>query len=338
MSDPLLSGGNAPSPPPVPAPRRARVNRTAVWVSAVVLVLHALVAIWALWPGRESDERIAEAGWTRAREEREGLLGDLGKLPTSTPEQLAEAARLLLEVDGFVALQTLAHDAAAKAPRDVRFPLWEAEAAHALRMHTQAVKALTRAREIAPDDVRVPMLLASVHFQAQRHDAALEALAEAWSLAPDSPGVALRYGRVLSSQGRLQEAAAVLDTITVAADLPAARAELAFLRYREGRDAEALALLEWTVLQSPGLAQAHHLLGTVRYRMGDPAGAAQAWKEADRLDPSDPRHLAALCELTGKPPHSGREARAMANLFRRRFPDRAPHIGGACFTPALSSR
>lgn len=314
------------------------MNPTAIRVSAVVLALHAVVAVWALWPGREADERIAEAGWTRARDEREGLLGDLGKLPSTTPDELARAAALLLEVDGFVALQTLARDAAAKAPKDVRFPLWEAEAAHALHMHSQAISALERARRIAPDDVRIPLLLASVQLKALRPEAALEALSEAWSLAPEEPGVGLRYGQLLSSQGRLEEAASVLDSITVPGDLPEARAELAFLRYRDGRDAEALALLEWTVAQSPGLSNAHHLLGTVRYRLGDLAGAAQAWKEADRLDPSDPRHLAALCELTGHPPHSAREARAMANLFLRRFPTRAPDIGGACFAPTLSSR
>ena len=69
------------------------------------------------------------------------------------------------------------------------------------------------------------------------------------------------------------------------------------------------------------------------YRLADLEGAEQAYREADTLEPGDPRHLAALCEMLGRTPTRSAKATEIANALKRRFPDQVARIGGACLTP-----
>ena len=64
-----------------------------------------------------------------------------------------------------------------------------------------------------------------------------------------------------------------------------------------GRDELAQAALEDAVASDPGLADAWHDLGILRYRAGQTEAAERALSRAARLEPTDPRPRVALAAL-----------------------------------------
>jgi Flp pilus assembly protein TadD len=299
-------------------------------VSAAVVALHVAVAAWTLWPDRSPADRLSAAARTADRAARERELLPLAADADASPEDLRAAARLLLEVDGFTALQSVAEALEARSPADAEGPLLQARASAALRMDRVAEQALARASQRAPGDVRPAVALADLRESRGDGAAALAALAQAHARAPGSPGLAARYGALLAAEGRLEEAAGVL-----AAAAPGdgrAAAELGLVRYRQGRLEEARAGLVAAARAHPREALVHYYLGVTLYRMREPAGAEQAWREADRLQPADVRALAALCELVGAQPGRTDAAHLLAQELRRRFPAQAEALHPACLS------
>lgn len=85
----------------------------------------------------------------------------------------------------------------------------------------------------------------------------------------------------LARSGRLDRAALELES--AAARCPEAarpRRELAAVRFREGRYAEAARLTEDALVRDPGDPDAWRLLGASRFLSEDPAGALAAWNRA----------------------------------------------------------
>lgn len=331
-----VRGPALPSPPSGGAAAEASPSKglgRAAKVGGVVLLFHALVAAWALWPSRAPEERLASAARERDRSEREAVLEGFGVDEGASVEQLVRAAELLIEVDGFTTLRTIARELQRLAPKDLRGHLWEARAELALHMFPEAHAALERASRVAPDDVRPILLRAELYELSGDLDGAAQALSEAWELGGLAPELGLRYGVLLSHAGRLEEAAAILSRLEDPSILASTRTELGLVLYRQGRLDGARALLELAVEGEPESASAHHALGTVCFALGESQRAEAAWRRADALEPSEPRHLAALCELLGRDPARARDATTLANLFKRRFPVDVSRIGGACLTP-----
>ncbi|MCI0572006.1 MAG: tetratricopeptide repeat protein [Myxococcaceae bacterium] len=318
--------------PALETPRGARGRwwTGAPFVSALVLALHVVVAVYVLWPERPVSERLATAASAQDRVTREEELAPLARDADASPEDLKVASQLLMEVDGFVTAQALAEALEARAPGDVEGPLLLARASAALKMGRRAEEALARAAHLAPSDPRSDVVLADLREQEGDVDAALEALARAHERHAGA-AVSLRYGVLLSANGRLAEAARVLSALAEEPGDGTALAELAFVLYRQDRFEEARLLLQRAAREHPQLGLAHYYLGAVLFRLGDAAGAERAWREADRKAPEDVRALAALCELLGS---RGRPeaSLAVAQELRRRFRSQLDTLHPACLS------
>src|SRR5205814_6594673 len=84
----------------------------------------------------------------------------------------------------------------------------------------------------------------------------------------------------------------------------ASAAELGFVKFRKGDPSGAAKLLKDVIKKAPDAMAAHYYLGAVLYQQRDPKGARAEYLEADRLAPTDARALTALCEMeaqTGAP-------------------------------------
>jgi Tfp pilus assembly protein PilF len=70
-------------------------------------------------------------------------------------------------------------------------------------------------------------------------------------------------------------------------------------------------------------------LGAVLFRQGDTAGAERAYREADQLEPNDPRALAARCQMYARQGNETTVAEVKRELTSR-FPDRAEALAVQC--------
>ena len=158
---------------------------------------------------------------------------------------------------------------------------------------------------------------------------ALAALSKAYEKRPKDAQITPRYGRLLSHSGKLDEASEVLGAWTKDHGTAQSLAELAFVRYRQERVEDAAALLKRALKKSPKLAVAHYYLGAVLFRQGDTAGAERAYREADQLEPQDPRALAARCQMYARQGNEASVAEVKRELASR-FPDRAEALAAQC--------
>lgn len=106
-------------------------------------------------------------------------------------------------------------------------------------------------------------------------------------------------------------------------------AELGFVRYRQEKLDDAAALLRRALRQDKELALAHYDLGAVLFRQHNISGAGRAYRESDRLEPKDPRALAALCQVLAQ---VGRvnDGDARKRSLPARFPKKAKPLADAC--------
>jgi Flp pilus assembly protein TadD len=108
-----------------------------------------------------------------------------------------------------------------------------------------------------------------------------------------------------------------------------AAAELGFVKMRLNQPAEAMRLLRASLAKSPNLAKAHYYLGAALTQQGDTAGAEAEYRTADRLAPSDPRPLGALCALLAQNKRVP-ESEALKKELNDRFPEQAPRYVSEC--------
>ncbi|TSC29285.1 protein kinase [Corallococcus sp. Z5C101001] len=343
-ASPTEAGATAPpspaSRPPQKSSRAPKVeggpaaprSRRALFIALGVLALGGLGA-GAAWSLRRPDvaptARLAAAESATTKEAKVAALDGLARDVRATAPELARAGTLLLNAGAHPQALALAEAYTARFPKEAEAHLLAARAATELRMGKRAERAIDEATLLAPKDIRAPLALADLRALQGDVPGALTALAKAYAQAPDSAQVAPRYGQLLSQGGRLDEAAAVLSTWTRQHDDAASLAELGFVRFRQEKLDDAVALLKRAQKKAPTLAVAHSYLGAVLFRQGDLRGAEREYREAERLAPDDPRALTARCQLHV---HEGDAARVaeVKRTLAERFPDRALALAAEC--------
>ncbi|WP_244238944.1 serine/threonine-protein kinase [Corallococcus carmarthensis] len=346
---PVTAGGvSSPVPPQPPvapsgpttasaqdkAARAEPRSRRALAIVAGVLALGGLGA-GATWylrrPEPPPPARIAAAEAATTAEAKVSALDGMGKDVRATAAELARAGTLLLNAGAHSQALSLAEAYTSRFPKEAEAHLLAARAATELRMGKRAERAIDEATALAPKDVRVPLALADLRARQGDVPGALTALAKAYAQAPGSAQVAPRYGQLLSQGGRLDEAATVLTTWTRQHDDAESLAELGFVRFRQEKLDDAVALLKRAQRKAPTLAVAHSYLGAVLFRQGDLRGAEREYREAERLAPDDPRALTARCQLHV---HQGDTAQVaeVKRTLAERFPDRAVALAAECGT------
>ncbi len=324
---------DAAAEPLLPGAKPARRRLQGKQVAAVLVAVGVLATAGVFWLHRSApltpEERLTRAAAVSGQAEREAWLRPLFHDPRCSAAQLASTGQLLLEAGRLEAALELAVAFAVRFPEEVQAPLLEAKAAIALRLGRRAEGALARASKLQPMLMEPDLLLAQLRELQGDARGTLEALTRAEKKEPDQPGLALRRGMLLSQQGALDEAAAVLTAVLQRQFDASATAELAFVRFRQEANGEALSLLKKALKKEPGLPIAHYYLGAALYRQGDVSGAERAYREASRLSPLDVRPLSALCEIQAQSGSSVALARTQADI-RTRFPDRADSLLASC--------
>ncbi len=320
------------SPSPPHASRSSGGTRAFLKISAALVIVGAAAAGGAFVlarPGEPPSELLARAEALQDRAPRAAALGALGSDDRATADQLTRAGELLLEVGAWEAALRLAESFARRYPKTLEARLLEAEACIGLRHGRRAEQAITAARELEPNSPEPDLLLAKLRELKGDLSGATESLAVALRKEPQSVKVARRHGYLLSQRGRLDEAASVLTAALKREFEAEAAAELAFVRFRQGRSGEATTLLRRALKARPQLARAHYYLGAVLFREGDAAGAERAYLAAENWAPEDSRALVALCELLNR---RGRrdDAAAVRARIRERFPEEAATLVARC--------
>jgi tetratricopeptide (TPR) repeat protein len=316
---------------PAPAPRTAppaRKRRLLPVVAALGLVLGGGAAL-VLRRGPPPAERLTAAEATTDSDARVSALKGLGRDTRANAAQLARAGALLLAAGASQDALDVADAFVERFPKDVEAHLLTARASTELRMGRRAERAIEQATALAPEDVRPPLALAGLRERQGDLPGAIAALSQVYEKRKQGPEVAPRYGLLLSRNGQLEQAAEVLGAWTRRNEDAPALVELAFVRYRQDRLDEASSLLRRALRKEPGLALAHYYLGAILFRKDDIPGAERAYREADRLDPKDPRALSALCQVLA---HAGRvnDVEAVKRSLSTRFPDKAASLAAEC--------
>ncbi|MGZ6141133.1 MAG: tetratricopeptide repeat protein, partial [Myxococcaceae bacterium] len=198
-----------------------------------------------------------------------------------------------------------------------------------LRLGKRADAAIDRAIGLAPDDPRPDLLRADLRRLQGDAPGMLDALTSASRKAPNDREIAVRRGELLSQAGRLDEASGVLNAVLRHRFHPGAAAELGFVKLRQNQSADAMRLLKAALARSPNLAKAHYYLGAALAQAGDVSGAEAEYRTADRLAPSDPRPLGALCAVLAQNRRET-EAAALKKELADRFPEQAPRYIAEC--------
>lgn len=304
---------------------QGRQMRNLLVVCTVAFLIHLIPL--AL-PRNTPEQELEIARAMPSVQQRVGVLKPLLNHRKATPENLREAAQLLLE-----GAPAEAHELVKEAQRrdasSVDTELLLARVCELERRERCVQESLERARQLAPADARPDLLWADMRERIGDVAQALDAVSRAHQKAPKDTAVAVRYGRLLSEAGRYSEAEARLKELSGSVEPAKLLVELGLVQVKQGREAQARALFHQAVEKNPRFALAHYYLGLAEYQLGDAAGAAEELREADRMDLADWRPLTALCSVqlrTGQ-----REAaRATRMDLERRFPERMDAIRDTC--------
>lgn len=298
-----------------------------LWVCLGAFLIH-LIPLFL--PRNTPEQELAFARGLADVGERVQVLRQLKDSQKVTAEELREAAELLRE-DAPLDAQELAKEAERREPGAVETQLLLARVCHGARMGRCEQEAFTKAAELAPGDPRADLLRAD--FQEREGDlaGALGSVEKAYGKVPGNAGVGVRYGRLLSAGGRGEEAVGVLKQLEPNLGKPQVLMEVGLVRVQQGKLEEARQLFTKVVKEDPKLMMGHYHLGMTAFRLGDVETAEKELREADRLDMSDMRSLAALCAIqreTGQ-----KEAQLVTRMdLERRFPDRMDAVRRACRT------
>jgi eukaryotic-like serine/threonine-protein kinase len=318
--------------------RRVRgLGRTARWlVSPQVLGPLALGAIvltaggyWVFRPKTSPAERLDRAESQGDPNSRMKELVAVSQDPTSSVDQLRRAGELAIALPDHETALDVVQTFVRRYPATEDAYLQESRALIALRMGKKADASIDKAIELAPQDPRPDLLRADLRELQGDAPATLEAINSAARKAPGDRDILLRRGELLSQMGRLDESAALLNGVLKRRFHPGAAAELGFVRLRQNQPQEALRLVRAALAKDPQLAKAYYYLGATLAQTGDGAGAERAYREADRLDPRDPRPLAALCIAQAQAGKTA-EREAIQKDLANRFPAQAPRLIAEC--------
>jgi serine/threonine protein kinase/tetratricopeptide (TPR) repeat protein len=317
------------APPAAPALPKKRSLAVPATIAAALLLAAGAGAWWVTRPPALTPaERLSLAEKDAVLASRADALLPLAKDKRATADDLVKAGELLLAVGAAEPALTLADAAEGRFPKDARAWLFDARASMRLRKGKRAETALDKATLLAPNDVAPDLLYADLRQMQGDLSGALDALGRANAKQPGSVDLAARRGYLLSQAGKLDEAAEVLQGVLAKQHDAASAAELAFVRFRQDQTDEALSLLKKALKKQPQLAVAHYYLGAVLFRQGDAKSAERAYREADRIDPADPRPLTALCQMQALSSAPGLDETRKA--LSQRFPADAAALLAQC--------
>ena len=192
-----------------------------------------------------------------------------------------------------------------------------------LRVSKSPRKSLERAVELAQKAIAIDnsnahahSLLAEIYVMLRQHDKALVAVERAYVLEPNSPQVLYRYGRVLHTLGRWQEALSYYEEAIRLNPIPPnilLRRYGMTLRELERYD-EAIAILKKTIEEDPKRNLFSYLaLATTFSLAGREEKARETAKEVLRINPKfSVRHLEKTIAFKN-PAHTKRLTTAMRN-------------------------
>ena len=296
---------------------------------ALALVVIAGVIAFVTRPERSVADRLQMAEKASTPAQRIRALTALAEDPSATETELRRAGELALQNPDLEGALAVTQAFARRFPRSIEAALQEARACVGLRLGKKADLAIDRAISLGPDDPRPDLLRADLRRLQGDASGMLEALTAASRKAPNDREIAVRRGELLSQAGRLDEASTVLNAVLKHRFHPGAAAELGFVKMRQNQPAEAMRLLRASLARSPNLAKAHYYLGAALNQQGDLGAAESEYRTADRLAPSDPRPLGALCTLFAQNKR-GPEAEALKKELADRFPEQAPRYIAEC--------
>ncbi|MFB1484361.1 tetratricopeptide repeat protein [Corallococcus sp. RDP092CA] len=299
-----------------------------LWVCGVALGIHVIPLFL---PRNMPEQELAIARATENVDGRLRFLVPLKHNDKATAADLREAAELLREGAPAEA-HDLAEEAERRDPNSLETQLLLARICDRERMARCVEQSLSKAQKLAPADPRAELLRADLSEEKGDVEGATAALSRAYSRTPGEPLIGMRYGRLLSRVGRPEEALKVFTSLE--GKVPAARllVEQGLVLTKEGRNREAMGLLQQAVQKDPKLAEGHFQLGIVWFQLGNQDAAEAALRQADRLNVSDTRALATLCTLQVK---AGKleGARQTRTDLERRFPQRMDAIREQCRLP-----
>ncbi len=328
VDKPSLTTGPAPGAASEGRRVMDRGLRGALVVSGVALVLHLIPL---LLPRNMPEQELAIARAMPAAEQRVRFLLPLREHPKATAAELREAAELLLDGAPSEARE-LALEAERRDPNAVETQLLLARICDVERMDRCVSSALERAARVAPKDARPDLLRSELQEKDGDVAGAAESAGRAYGKVPADPVVGLRYVRLLSAAKRGDDARAVLNALQ--GQVPRARllVEQGRVWTREGRDAEATKFFRKAVEEDPKLAIGYFELGLAWHRLGNAEAAEEALRQTDRLNPGDPKALAALCAMQLEAKRIN-DARLTRMDLERRFSGRAELIRQSCSIP-----
>jgi tetratricopeptide (TPR) repeat protein len=296
---------------------------------ALVVVVVAGAIAFATRPERTVADRLQLAEKATTPAQRMHELAALAEDPSATEAELRRAGELALQSPDLEGALAVTQAFARRFPKSLEAALQEARACVGLRLGKRADAAIDRAIGLAPDDPRPDLLRADLRRLQGDAPGMLDALTSASRKAPNDREIAVRRGELLSQAGRLDEASGVLNAVLRHRFHPGAAAELGFVKLRQNQPADAMRLLKAALARSPNLAKAHYYLGAALTQAGEVSAAEAEYRTADRLAPSDPRPLGALCAVLAQN-HRETEAAALKKELADRFPEQAPRYIAEC--------
>jgi Flp pilus assembly protein TadD len=224
--------------------------------------------------------------------------------PASAPvDDLARAERLLTGARGAEAAFLLA-DLVAREPENARARKLYALALVAGGRQEEAAAEWTAVTHLMPGDISARFELARTLDNLGQPDAAQQAYADLLAIAPNH-SEALRLSAGLSTrQGKHAEAVALLRRLVeVMPEDLAARQDLAFALEKSGEQASAVEVYAGIVQSMPTASIARSRLAEVLAREGNPERAVALYREGLSLQPTIPifhRGLGSALERTGQ--------------------------------------
>ncbi len=323
-----------PAAPPMDPAARSKLVRGAALVGGVLLLSVAVTAAVIFRPTMSPEEALAQAQLTKEPKERTSLLEDLVEKGAS-PEQLEQAGKLLLEVKAGPGAARLAEAWRTKEPGNGKAWLLEARAAILTRKGKRVETALEQARDLLKGDPEPYVVMAEFKETLGEPMQALEAWSSALSRKPDEVRYKARIGYWQSQAGQLDQAQVTLGQVLQKQFDPVSAAELGFVKFRKGDPGGAARLLKDVIKKEPSSMAAHYYLGAVLYQQRDAKAAKAEYLEADKLAPTDSRPLVALCEMEAQT--ASPELEETKKLIVSRFED-GKKLVAACATPPAAPK